>query len=247
MSAIIIILLVLVACVAALTIIQKREQEKAAIRQKIAQYRYRANNASAILSNFSQLPIGPEARLVLLRYCLANLRAIKGLSPSDPNIVKQIESVEHSLKNPGAPADKQRLSIPNDMTLLTRQVNQLSNLAKLILKINKSNLADPNIVSVAVRRVMGLISESKICAYIQQGKEHLSRHEYVPAQRSFIMAQQMMLKIPEKNDRLKKLEQELVQLITSSPADAANKELSFNEESKGEEEHDNLFGPRKKW
>jgi len=246
-----IILIILVACVAALTIIQKREQQKAALRQKIAQYKYRANQASNILGNFTQQPIGKEARLVLLKYSMANLSAIKKLNPGEPNIDKSIEVLNKSIQNPKNPADTQKLTIPSDLTLLTKQVNQLSTLAKFILKINKMNLVPAQTAGVAVKRIMGLISESKICAYIQQGKESLSKHDYVPAQRSFLMAQQMMAKIPDKNQRLVALESELQELIKSSPTDAMNTELSFDhptgETEEGEENHDDLFGPRKKW
>jgi len=242
------IVLLLFACVFVITVIQKREEEKARLRQKIAQHRYRSNQASAILSNFSQLPIGPEARQMLLQYSLANLQAIKQLNAKESNIDNSIEMIKQNLQNLRCDADSQRLTIPNDLTVLTTQVNRLSNLAKFILKINKLNICPPNLAPVAVNRIMTLISESKICAYIQQGKESLSKHEYVPAQRSFIMAQQMMHKIPEKNERIKKLEMELHELIRSSPTDALNTQLSFNQPTgENKDEEDALFGPRKKW
>lgn len=250
-SVIIVILVVIVACVVAITVIQKREEEKAKVRQKIAQHKYRANQASSILGNFSQLPIGAEARQILLTYCLANMRAIAQLTPQDKNIKNSIESLKQNIKAPQIPVDSQKLAIPNDLTLLTQQVNQLSTLAKFLLKINKSNLVPANTATIAVKKIMGLISESKICAYIQQGKESLSKHEYVPAQRSFIMAQQMMLKLPEKNERLQKLELELQELIKSSPTEAMNTELSFDQPpadgSEDPEKPGDLFGPRKKW
>ncbi|MCW9015700.1 MAG: hypothetical protein OQJ89_01915, partial [Kangiellaceae bacterium] len=247
-TVIIVILVIIVACVVAITVIQKREEEKAKVRQKIAQHKYRANQASTILGNFSQLPIGAEARQILMTYCLANMKAIRQLSPFDQNIKKNIDSLQQNLKTPQTAADSQKLTIPNDLTLLTQQVNQLSTLAKFILKINKSNLVPANTAAIAVRKIMGLISESKICAYIQQGKESLSKHEYVPAQRNFIMAQQMMIKLPDKNERLKKLEVELQELIKSSPTEAMNTELSFDQPSAENSEEpkkpDDLFGPR---
>ncbi len=92
------------------------------------------------------------------------------------------------------------------MALLTKQISQLSTLAKFILKQHKTNKSASNLAPVAVNKIMALISESKICAYIQQGKDSLSKHQYVPAQKSFIMAQQMMLKIQNKNERIKQLE-----------------------------------------
>ena len=245
-----VILIILVISVAIITIIQKREQEKALLRQKIAQYRYRANNAINILGNFSRLPIGSEARQILLQYSLANLKAIAKLSPEDEAVRKQITQISQSIQSQNSPADKSPLEIPPDFSLLTQQINQLSTLAKFLVKLNKSNAAQASLVPVAVSKIMSLISESKICAYIQQGKDSLSKHEYVPAQKSFIMAQQMMLKITNKNERLKKLELDLLELIKSSPSKAKNTELSFNQSSNEEQqpnEEDGLFGPRKKW
>jgi hypothetical protein len=247
-SIIIIIAIVLVVCVVAITIIQKKEQEKALLRQKISQYRYRANQASNILSNFSQLPIGAEARQILMLQCLGNLNAIRKLAPHDVSAVKSIETLKESIKSPQSPADTQRLKIPSDMALLTKQISQLSTLAKFILKQHKTNKAISSLAPVAVNKIMALISESKICAYIQQGKDSLSKHQYVPAQKSFIMAQQMMLKIPNKNERIKQLEIELQELIKSSPNEAMNTQLSIEQPEYDEEPKEgDLFGPRKKW
>ena len=248
-SAIIIILAVIIGCVVAITVIQKREQQKAALRQKIAQYKYRANQAASILSNFTQQPIGTEARLILLKYSLVNLKAIQKLNPQEPNIAKSVAAIEEKVKAPQNAADNQKLTIPNDLVLLTQQVNQLSTLAKFILKINKLNLVPAQTASIAAQKIMRLISESKICAYIQQGKTALSKHEYVPAQRSFIMAQQMLAKVSNKDQRLISLESELQELIKSSPTDALKTELSFGlkEDQEGEEEEGSVFGPRKKW
>ena len=242
-----IILIILVVCVVAITIIQKREQAKALLRQKISQHRYRANQASNILSNFSFLPIGPEARKIIMQYCLANLMAILKLSPGDNNAKNNIESLKLSIQNPQVVADGQRLKIPSDMILLNKQISQLSTLAKFILKLNKSNMAQTDLAPIAVNKIMTLISESKICAYIQQGKDSLSKHEYVPAQRSFIMAQQMMLKIQNKNERIKQLEIELQELIKSSPKEALNTTLSIDQQDTEVPKEGDLFGPRKKW
>ena len=256
-STLMLIVLVLIACVAAIAIMQKREQEKALLRQKIAQYRYRANQAISILGNFSQTPIGAEARFILMQYALANLKAITKLSTADAKLQASIEQLQTNIQSPQSPVDNQRLVIPGDLAQITRQVNNLSTLAKFILKLHKSNMAQAGKVSPAVNRIMSLISESKICAYIQQGKEALSKHEYVPAQRSFIVAQQMLHKITNKNERLTQLEVELQELIKSSPSQAMNTELTLNsgEDSEQqnahsenhEEKDDNLFGPRKKW
>ena len=254
-TTLVIILGVLVACVTIITFIQKREQEKAAIRQKIAQYRYRANQATTILSNLVQLPIGQESRKVLLQYALGNLVAISRLSPNDPVNSKNIQSIKLQAENPKSPADKQKLVIPHDPMLLKQQIAHLTNLAKFIMKLGKSPAVTSALVPVAVQKIMALISESKICAYIQQGKDSLSKHDYVPAQRNFTMAQQMLAKVPNKNNRLQQLEIELQELIKSSPTEAMNTQLSFNEEEvhpvegeeKGEGQHDELFGPKKKW
>ncbi|WP_444998182.1 hypothetical protein [Aliikangiella sp. IMCC44359] len=250
---IIAILAVLFICVAIITAIQKREQQKAALRQKIAQYRYRANQASSILSNIGQLPIGIEARKVILQYSLNNLKAIRQLSPHDETNNKNIETLENHLKNPASAADKKSLVIPHDIEHLKAQINSLSKLAQYIIKLQKASGDLSGLVPVAVNRIMALIAESKICAYIQQGKSSLTKHEYVQAQRNFSTAQDMMNKIPNKNERITKLELDLQELINSTPSKAENTELLFNENTKEQQEdkpitpEDNLFGPKKKW
>jgi hypothetical protein len=248
LSIIIVIAVVLVVCVVAITVIQKKEQEKALLRQKISQYRYRANQASNILNNFSQLPIGSEARQILMLLCLANLEAIIKLDPNDVPAQQSIETLKTNISSPQTAADTQRLKIPSDLDLMTKQISQLSTLAKFILKQHKTHKTVSKLAPVAINKIMALISESKVCAYIQQGRDSLIKHQYVPAQRSFIMAQQMMLKIKNKNDRIKQLEVELQELIKSTPAEVMNTQLSIEEpEYDTPPKEGDLFGPRKKW
>ena len=62
------------------------------------------------------------------------------------------------------------------------------------------------------------------------------------------MAQQMMLKIQNKNERIKQLEIELQELIKSSPTEALNTQLSIDQPGEGQKPKEgDLFGPRKKW
>ncbi|MET1255338.1 hypothetical protein [Aliikangiella maris] len=249
------ITIILIGCVAVITFIQKREEQKAALRQRISQYRYRANQASTILSNISHLPVGPETRKILIQYTLANLKAIQHLVPDDSTNNRNIDILKENLNQPASPVDSQSLNIPSDLEQLKVQINQLSKLAKYILKVRKTSGGLSGLVPQAINRIMGLISESKICAYIQQGKDSLAKHEYVQAQREFSTAQVMMAKVTNKNERLKKLEKDLLELIMSTPQKAFNTELSFDdapkqeptEVSQDEAPDDTLFGPKKKW
>ena len=46
---------------------QRKEQKKAAEFHQASKYKYRANEAANILSNFSNFPIGEETRKILLQ------------------------------------------------------------------------------------------------------------------------------------------------------------------------------------
>ena len=62
------------------------------------------------------------------------------------------------------------------------------------------------------------------------------------------MAQQMLIKTPNKNERLKQLEVELSELIKSTPSEAMNTHLSFDhKELDDTPKEGDLFGPKKKW
>ncbi len=246
-SIIIAIIAILIISVIAITFIQRREEERAATRQKISQYKYRANQATTILSNLSSFPIGQETRQILLQYTISNLKAVQKLAPNDPINNKNIESLNGHLQNSSSPSDSKRLIIPNDYEQLTQQINSLSNLAKFLIKLSKLEAINNSLVSSAVNRISALISESKICAYLQQGQSALSRHEYIHAQQSFSMAQQMMNKISNKNERLIRLEKDLQEMIKSTPSQAMKKNVSYESSEVMEESEDELFGPKKKW
>jgi len=248
-SIIIVIAFVLVASVLGIAIIQKREQAKAKLRQQIAQYRYRANETGSILENFSAIPIGAETRGLLLQYIQLNLSAASRLAPTDSLIARNLSSIKEQLKNPQSNVDKQRLSIPKDSQQLNLLIKQLSKLGNYILRFKTIKAMSVDKVPVSVNKIMLLISEAKICAYIQQGQRSLAEHNYVNAQRHFQIAQQMLDKFKNKNSRLVSLEAELKELVNLTPQQAANKSLSIDteESESAEAEQDNIFGPKKKW
>jgi len=229
-----------------ITIIQRREQEKAKIRQQVAKYRYRANEAGSILENFSKIPIGQEARNLLLQYIYLNLKKATQLDSSDQHLLSSLNSIKNQLDNPQSSVDKQRLNIPKEHQQLNILISQLSKLGKYLLKFKNIKAMQTSKVPIAINQIMLLISEAKICAYIQQGQKALSEHNYVNAQRNFQVAQQMLNKFTNKNTRLASLESELQVLVKSTPHEAAKKNLSIEPESFSEEK-DVIFGPKKKW
>ncbi len=248
-STILIIFAVLVVSVVGLAVIQKREQAKARLRQQVAKYRYRANETANILDNFSNIPIGEGARRLLLQYIQLNLSAANNLAPSDPLIARNLASVKQQMQNTQSDVDKQRLAIPPDLEQLRVLIKHLSRLGKYLMQFKKIRSMNSPLILPAVNKIMLLISEAKICAYIQQAKTALLQHNYVNAQRDFQIAQQMLNKFSQKNSRLEALEIELKKLVKSTPQEAAKRSLSIETESEWDanEENDNIFGPKKKW
>ncbi|MGX5174474.1 hypothetical protein ACUR5C_10690 [Aliikangiella sp. IMCC44653] len=263
------IVVLLVASVLAITFVQRREQQRALMRQKVAQHRYRANQAMQILHNINDFPVGPETRQLLLKYALANFNAIDSLSSSEINNFKNIQHAEQLLKNTQLPVDNQRLNIPADLDILKKQISSLSSLAKFLLKLNKRSDVDSNLVNASVRRILGLISESKISAHIQQGRRFQAKQELVQAQESYQSALKMLKSITNKNERLQSLKKDLLELIRTpeiqtaaqptpqapqSPeqepipaSDNTTEEAKESDEGPIKQFDDGLFGPKKKW
>lgn len=248
LGTIIIIAFFLIASVAGIAVIQKREQEKAKIRQQVAKFRYRANEAGSILENFSAIPIGQEARALLLQYIFLNLKQACKLTPNDHLLNSNLENIKKQLENTESNIDKQRLNIPKDHQQLNVLISNLSKLGKYLLKFKTMKAMAVSKVPLAINKIMLLISEAKICAYIQQGQKALAEHNYVSAQRNFQVAQQMLNKFTNKNSRLTSLESELQGLVKATPKEAANKNLNLDhQEEKETVQNDNIFGPKKKW
>jgi len=250
LSTLIIIGIVLVICVAGITFVQQREQARAKVRQQIAKYRYKANEAANILGNFSQVPIGLEARRLLLQYIQLNLTAAKKLAPSDVLITKNLKSVNEQASNPASKIDKQRLTIPKDFQQLSILIQHLSKLGKYLTLFKNIKAMNTKLVAPAVTKITLLIFEAKICAYIQQAKSALQEHNYVNAQRGFQIAQQMLDRFPNKNTRLSALEEELQELINATPQEAAETNLSIDQEkeyNEADKDDDGVFVKKKKW
>ena len=252
LSTIIIISVIIFACVVGVTIIQRREQEKARIRQEVAKYRYRANETANILSNFSTTPIGAESRTLMLKYIQLNLAQAIKLAPGDSALKNNLASVTQQIANVSSKVDSQRLVIPRDPAQLNQLIQQLLKLGKYLLRFKAIKSLDSNLISVAVKKISLLTSEAKICAHIQQGQNSLASHNYVKAQSNFQTAQQMLDRFDSKNSRLLALETELKELINLTPSQAANKTLSLDTQEQTTNEledsqKDDIFGPKKKW
>ncbi|MBV1908571.1 MAG: hypothetical protein KUG78_04575 [Kangiellaceae bacterium] len=240
---------------AGISIVQKREQQRARIRQEVAKYKYRANETANILSNFSAVPIGTESRSLMLKYILLNLNQASKLAPTDAMLRKNLLTIEEQSNNPASSVDSQKLKIPRDQQQLNHLIQQLSKLGKYLIKFKSIKAMDSTMISASVGKISALISEAKICAYIQQGRSALASHDYVRAQRFFQTAQQMLNKIANKNSRLISLEAELKELTSLKPSEAASKKLSIDAEVDNKEYHENgekdskddIFGPKKKW
>lgn len=251
-STIIVIVVVIGMCIAGISIIQRREQEKARIRQQVSKFRYRANETGSILSNFSKIPIGAESRSLMLKYIQLNLQQGLKLMPHDLSLQNNLKSVTEQMSNAGSSVDSQRLLIPKDIGQLGQLIQQLTKLGKYLLRFKNIKAMDSNLVSVAVSKISLLIAEAKICAYIQQGQNHLAKHDYVLAQSNFQTAQQMLAKFSNKNSRLIALENDVRELVNSTPSQAAAKKLNMNGEQhqgseSGDQQKDDIFGPKKKW
>lgn len=245
---IILIVTLIFISVSVITVIQKREKARALLLQKVAQYRYRANEAANILSNFAQIPIGLESRTLLMQYIQLNLKAANQLMPSDAGITRSLNAISEQLSSPESSIDKQKLNIPKESEQLQIMVKHLSTLGKYLIKFQSIKAMKTQLIKPAIQHINTLISEAKICAFIQQGKMALQQHNYVSAQRSFQTSQQMLNRFTSKNERLKTLEIELKQLVNATPKEAAEKDLTFNNpENDSEQESGNVFGPKKKW
>jgi len=252
LSSIIAIAVVIIASVAGMTIAQKQEQARAIIVQKVAKYKYRANEAGRILENFASIPIGVESRKLLLQYALLNLSAASQLKHSDPVVARNIVNIQAQLEDPSSPVDSQTLTIPQDITNLNVILSKLTTLGKYLQKFRAIKAMNSPSIPIAVGKLNLLIAEIKINAFVQQAKASMSNHELVNAQKHLQTARQMLDRVTNKNSRLTRLEQEIKELtskkIVPRLAKVSKNNVSKNKQLADEQSEDNdIFGPKKKW
>ncbi len=256
LSTLLVMAIVIIVSVLGITAIQRREQAKAKLAEQIAKFRYRANEAARILENFSQIPIGGEARGVLLKFIQLNFSKIQQLSPNDVSVNNALSSINQQLQAPELNIDKTKLSIPQSVEKLNILIKNLSQLAKYLEKFK--TIAELNQkVPLAINRISFLILEAKLCAYIQQGKKSLHQHNYVNAQQNFQVAKKMLDKITNKTPRIKQIEKELIELTNQPVEKSIQKDLNIeipetevqaaSKEPVEESSESDIFGPKKKW
>ncbi|MDH5432987.1 MAG: hypothetical protein OEY19_03515 [Gammaproteobacteria bacterium] len=228
----------------------KKEQEKTQRQQKIAQYRYRANQALTILGNFSQVPIGKEARELLIFYGLLNLKKAHQVAPKDNILKKQISQIEQQMQSINQSTDNKPIRSPKEIEKLNRQINQISNLAKYLVKIRTAINEKANLVPTAIKRLTSLINELKIDAYIQLGKQAQVNGEIVACQQHFLSAKALIDQNGQNNSRISSLGEELQNIMQSNKKATNNPEDETSKAAKEERNNaidEQVFGPKKKW
>jgi len=253
-SSLLIMAVVIVASVIGISIIQHREQAKAKLAEKISKYRFRASEASRILDSFSQVPIGGETRSLLLKFIQLNLAKMQQLSPTNASINNSLAAINQKLQAPNLEIDQKKLIIPSNGEQLNLLIKNLAQLGRYLNKFNTIAELSPK-VPAATAKISLLITEGKICAYIQQGQKSLFEHNYVNAQQNFQVAQKTLNQIKNKNPRLTQLEKELHELTNQEVHKSLQKNLNLNSngsENKGEIDkkkaiETDVFGPKKKW
>ncbi len=254
LSTLLIMAVVIIASVIGISVIQRREQAKAKLAEQISKYRYRANEASRILDNFSNIPIGGETRAILLQFIQLNLSKMHQLSPGNTPVQASLEAINQKLKAPSLKIDQSRLVIPKNNEQLKLLIKNLGQLGRYLEKFNSIAEIKPKI-PLAINKISLLIMEAKICAYIQQGQKALFEHNYVNAQQNFQIAQKMLNKITNKNPRLSQLEKELIELVNQPVHKSIQKNLNLDTPELSTDEkvdtpnnaENDVFGPKKKW
>lgn len=249
----IIFFILLVGAVFFIVNIQRKEQKKASLFHQASKYKYRANESANILSNFAKIPIGEETRKILLQVIQKNLTLALKINPKDTYVRDRLPVINKQLANTTNRIDSGQLIIPADHKQLDKLVNSLTKLSSYIVKISEINKLDLSLAKSSNAKILSLVTEAKLTAYIQQIKQGLATKNYDFAVKRLVTTKQLVAGIKSKSnriislqDRLVKLEQE-VKISFQRAKKLQQTQQENNQHQESIEEENTVFGPKKKW
>jgi len=256
MNLAVIAVLIVVALLVGISIngfIQRREQQAAERRHRVAQHRASVRDGQDMLELGKELPLEPHVRAILCNYIQLHLQAMRAIDANADGLVANeqwLTQQRQAISQKGAdPATK--LSLPSQSEELTTLRTQLHRLTEFVARLRQEKRLDGGQVVLAFKSLARLRLRCDVEGHIKLGQLAVLNQQVNLAKQYFKYAYDRLVQENVSDsyvqEQLATLDQLMAELRGDAGADTAMQEATDQTEKAVEKNQDELFAPKKKW
>lgn len=215
---IIIIVAVLVISVVGSIIFTKKEQAAAERRQKVANFRFRADEAQDLHDGLHKAGLEKVAYKFLLERVVANLQEAVNVDASTPGLVRRLEDAKRQL----ADVDQATyyIEMPSGMVELQGLISRLNKLIKYMLLLYQRRILPEHEYSKLMPSLQRTLLKFDAEGHIKMGHQAANDYQIGTAKQNYLHAKKKLLEFGQEDPYV----QQQLQIVEDLLAQIAEKE-----------------------
>ncbi|NQD38204.1 hypothetical protein HPT27_14345 [Permianibacter sp. IMCC34836] len=234
--------------------IQRREQQAAERRHRVAQHRASVRDGQDMLELGKDLPLESSVRDILCNYIQLHLQSMRAIDPNADGLAAQEQWLtgQRQLNQQKSTEATAKLVLPSQSAELTALRTQLHRMAEFVARLRQDKRLDPNQVVLAFKSLARLRLRCDVEGHIKLGELAVLNKQNNLAKQYFKYASDRLVQenISDSyvQEQLHTLDKLMAELRGDVPADGlATAEPQPDAEKDTDKEMDPLFAPKKKW
>ncbi len=255
MNLAVIAILIVVALIAGISVngyIQRREQQAAERRHRVAQHRASVRDGQDMLEIGKTLPLESAVRDVLLQFIELHLQAMHGIDPRAEGLDKQFQWLSEQRKEAVQRADASgQLTLPSQSEELTALRTQLHRLTEFVARLRQEKRINAGLVLQAFRSLARLRLRCDVEGHIKLGqlavlnKQSNLAHQYYKYASDRLVQENISDSYVQ--EQLHTLDKLMAELRGDAPVEMPPADNTAANAVDSEKELDPVFAPKKKW
>ena len=262
------IIVVLVLSVVGSIIFTKKEQAAKERRQKVAGFRFKADEAQDLHDGLLRAGLDKQAYKFLMQRVVDNLEAAMDVDPSTAGLKRRLDSAKQQLAE--VDGTTYYVEMPSGMVELQGLVARLNKLIKYTVLLYQRQLIPENVFQQMMPSLQRQLLKFDAEGHIKLGHQAQNDAQIGTAKQSYLHAKKKLIEFGEEDPYVQqqlKIVDELLEQIAqreglelnkeepteelkpkfTDPDDARRQEAIASQEELNQQAMDDDFGPKKKW
>jgi hypothetical protein len=264
-----IIVIVLVLSVVGSIIFTKKEQAASERRQKVAGFRFKADEAQDLHDGLTRAGLDKQAYKFLLQRVVDNLQAAMDVDPSTAGLKRRLDDAKQQLAD--VDSATYYIEMPSGMVELQGLIARLNKLIKYLVLLYQRRMIPESMFQQLMPSLQRTLLKFDAEGHIKMGHQAANEAQIGTAKQSYLHAKKKLLEFGEDDAYVQQqlpIVEELLQQIAdregleaeidkpttepqkpkfTDPDDARRQEAIASQEELNQRSMDDDFGPKKKW
>ncbi len=248
-STILIVAVILIISITATAYFHKREQQAKLIRQKVAQYKFRAGETQVLLDQLSMVGLPNFIKIPVVEYIISNYKKALDLDSEDANVKQNYNGaklhLEELQKNQAEKPEK--IKLPNKGEQLKMLISKLKRFVALFIKLRHEGFIGPDAYEQRIKYLKKMQLQLEAEGFIKIGRSAMQKRQLGTAKQYLLYAKQRLTNCGIADAYVQKQLERIQLMMDEIAPEITTEENSEQSQNKKGEEADTIFGPKKKW